>query len=257
MVIKNKVVVLIGGAGLLGRAFSLSILKHGGKLVVADIDLNKIQVLRSDILKSIPDSEVLFIEVDITSLSSIENLIQNVHARYGKIDAVVNNAYPRNKNYGQKLEHVTYDDFCENLNMHLGGYFLSTQRFSLYFKNQTFGHVINISSIYGIIPPRFNIYEGTSMTMPVEYAAIKSAIQHLSLYFMRYYKGTRLRFNVLSLGGLLDGQPSSFVERYKEFSNYKGMLEPSDITGSLIYLISEFSEFVNGQNIIVDDGWSR
>ena len=93
------------------------------------------------------------------------------------------------------------------------------------------------------------------MTMPVEYAAIKAAIQHLSLYFMRYYKGTRLRFNCISPGGLLDGQPPSFTEAYRRHSQSQGMLSADDIGGTLVYLLSDLSRYVNGQNIIVDDGW--
>jgi NAD(P)-dependent dehydrogenase (short-subunit alcohol dehydrogenase family) len=94
------------------------------------------------------------------------------------------------------------------------------------------------------------------MTMPVEYAAIKSALQHLSIYFMRYYKGTSVRFNCLSPGGILDKQPETFLHAYGEYSQSKGMLNAQDLVGTLVYLVSDLSEFVNGQNIIVDDGWS-
>ena len=178
-------------------------------------------------------------------------------AEIGLNDAVVDNAYPRNGQYGRKLPDVTYADFCENLNLHLGGYFLSTQQFSEYFRQQNHGHVVNISSIYGLVPPRFDVYEGTTMTMPVEYAAIKSALQHLSLYFMRYYKGTALRFNVISPGGILGNQSDVFLERYNRYAQYRGMLSPDDIAGTLVYLISDLSACVNGQNIVVDDGWSK
>lgn len=94
------------------------------------------------------------------------------------------------------------------------------------------------------------------MTMPVEYAAIKSALQHLSTYFMRYYKGTALRFNCISPGGIFDHQPESFLLRYKQYAQYKGMLDPSDVVGALVFLLSDLSLFVNGQNLVIDDGWS-
>lgn len=255
--LKDKTIVLVGGAGLLGKAFCETLLHHGATLVVADIDESRCRDLCQSLTNKIKTASLLPAPVDITSGDSLEELIALTDRTFGKIDALVNNAYPRNKQYGRKLESVEYSDFCENICTHLGGYFLSTQRFANYFKRQGFGHVVNISSIYGNVAPRFDVYEGTNMTMPVEYAAIKSAIQHLSLYFMRYYKGTKLRFNLLSPGGIFDHQPEPFPERYKTYAQHKGLLSPNDISGTLVYLLSDLSTYVNGQNIVVDDGWSR
>lgn len=252
----GKTVVIIGGAGLIGRTFAEGIVTHGGKVIIADIDITRCQDvcrLIADKVGGIPPEVET---VDITSKISLDSLIARISAAQGSIDAVVNNAYPRNECYGRKLEEVEYQDFCENMNLHLGGYFLSTQRFARHFMNQGYGQVINISSVYGSIAPRFEIYEGTTMTMPVEYAAIKSAIQHLSVYFMRYYQGTSLRFNCLSPGGIFDNQPESFVMRYKQYSQSKGMLDSSDLVGGLIFLLSDLSLFVNGQNLVIDDGFS-
>jgi NAD(P)-dependent dehydrogenase (short-subunit alcohol dehydrogenase family) len=252
----GKTVVIIGGAGLIGQTFAEGIVAHGGKVIIADIDITRCQgVCRriSDKVAGIPlEAEM----VDMTSKLSLDSLIARISAVHGSIDAVINAAYPHNKNYGRKLDEVEYQDFCENINLHLGGYFLSTQRFASHFKIQGHGQVINISSIYGSVAPRFEIYEGTAMTMPIEYAAIKSALQHISVYFMRYYKGTKLRFNCISPGGIFDNQPESFLLRYKQFAQHKGMLNASDIVGTLIYLLSDLSLFVNGQNLVVDDGWS-
>ena len=172
-------------------------------------------------------------------------LISDLMQRYGHIDALVNNAYPRNKNYGKKLEDVTYADFCDNVNMHLGGYFLVTQQFCLTFKDQGFGNVVNISSIYGSMAPRFEIYEGTPMTMPVEYAAIKSAIEHLTRYFAQYFKGTGIRVNCLSPGGILAGQPADFLAAYNKHCASKGMLDADDLLGALMFLLSDESSFIN------------
>ena len=257
LLLQEKTVVLIGGAGLLGRAFGEAILNHGATLIVADLDETRCRAACYQLADKIAGARVIAESVDITSRESLDALISRLGAAFGRVDAVVNNAYPRNKHYGRRLEQVEYADFCENVSSHLGGYFLSTQRFAEYFKLQGFGHVVNISSIYGNVAPRFEIYEGTSMTVPVEYAAIKSAIQHLSLYFMRYYKGTPLRFNVLSPGGIFDHQPESFLNRYKQYAQHQGMLMPADIAGTLIYLISDLSSYVNGQNIVIDDGWMR
>ena len=139
---------------------------------------------------------------------------------------------------------------------HLGGYFLTSQQMAVYFKKQGCGNIINISSIYGVMAPRFEVYEGTKMTMPVEYAAIKSSIIHLTRYMAKFYRNCNIRVNAISPGGVLDGQPQPFLERYGSYCLSKGMLEVDDLGGTVLYLLSDLSSSVNGQNIIVDDGYS-
>jgi len=134
--------------------------------------------------------------------------------------------------------------------------FLSSKIFSMYFEKQGFGNIINIASIYGVIAPKFEIYKNTDMEMPIEYAAIKSGMLHLTKYFAKYFKGKNIRVNAISPGGILDNQPESFLKMYNNECISKGMLDASDLTGALIFLLSDMSTYVNGQNIIVDDGFS-
>lgn len=254
--LKNKLVVITGGAGLLGQEFAKAIMENNGIAVIADINEKKAWDVTKNLQKLFPTGKVDFHLLDINNKQSILCLTENLNQKYGKIDALVNNAYPRNKNYGRKFEDVTYEDFCENININLGGYFLNSQQFSKYFCEQGFGNIVNISSIYGLIAPRFEIYENTSMIMPVEYAAIKSALIHLTKYMAKYYKGKNIRVNAISLGGLFDNQPIPFLESYKSYCLNKGMLDKADIAGTLVYLLSDLSQFVNGQNIVVDDGFT-
>ena len=123
-------------------------------------------------------------------------------------------------------------------------------------KTQAKFSLVNMSSIYGVMAPRFEIYAGTKMTMPVEYAAIKSALQHLGSYVSAYTKGTKFRVNCVSPGGILAGQDQAFLGRYNSHCRDKGMLEPKDILGAVLFLLSDASEYVCGQNIIVDDSFS-
>jgi NAD(P)-dependent dehydrogenase (short-subunit alcohol dehydrogenase family) len=94
------------------------------------------------------------------------------------------------------------------------------------------------------------------MTMPVEYAAIKSGLIHLTRYMAKYCGGKNIRVNSISPGGIFADQPQEFLREYRKFCLNKGMLNKRDIGGTLIYLLSEMSCFVNGQNIIVDDGFT-
>lgn len=249
----NKVVVVTGGAGLLGRQFCSAIADLGALAVVADVNVGAAELVATQISSHGGRAEVA--ALDITSDESVNGVIRTLHERHGRIDAVVNNAYPRNDHYGRRLAEVTYADFCENIGWHLGGYFLVSQRFALYFRDHGGGNIVNIGSIYGSVAPRFDIYAGTSMTMPVEYAAIKSAVLHLTRYFAQYFKQDGVRCNSLSPGGILDTQPDTFVEQYKKYSGTKGMLSSEDISGALVFLLSDAARYVTGQNLIVDDGF--
>ena len=100
------------------------------------------------------------------------------------------------------------------------------------------------------------IYKDTNMTMPVEYAAIKSALIHLTKYYTRYYSGHNIRFNCLSMGGIYDNQDDAFVKSYKQHCSNKGLLDIEDVFGALDYLVSDNSKYLNGHNIIIDDGFS-
>ena len=250
--VRDKVVIVTGGAGLLGRTFCQAIADNGGIAVVAEYDI----AIAERLCTSLENASIVPAQVDITDKISVETLITTISKKYGKIDALVNSAYPRNKNYGKHFFEVTYNDFCENVGMNLGGYFLTSQLFAKYFYEQGYGNIINLASIYGVIAPRFEIYDNTPMTMPVEYAAIKSGLIHLSKYMAKYFKGKNIRVNTISLGGIEDKQPESFLKAYKEFCLNKGMLNAKDISGTVLYLLSDLSEFVNGQNIVVDDGFT-
>lgn len=252
--LNGKVIVVTGGAGLLGRHFCAAVAAHGGLPIVADLNVAAAEHVVREITASGDCAEAAIL--DITNSDSVDALIASLHARHGHIDAVVNNAYPRSKNWGRRLEHVTYDDFCENVKQHLGGYFLVAQRFSLYFRAHGGGNIVNMASIYGTMAPRFEIYAGSSMTMPVEYAAIKSAIIQLTRYFAQYFKSSGIRCNALSPGGILDQQPEVFLRHYKSHCGTKGMLDPQDISGTLLFLLSDASRFMTGQNVLVDDGFS-
>ena len=253
--LKNKIIVVTGGAGRLGQTFVNAIAQNGGIAIAADIDFNAAELIAADVTEDSIGC-IVAAQLDITSKKSILDLIENLRAQYGHIDAVVNNAYPRNKKYGNNLENVTYEDFCENVDMHLGGYFLVAQQFCLAFKEQGEGNLINMSSIYGTLTPRFEVYANTEMTTPVEYAAIKSAVVQLTRYFAQYFKRDGIRVNSLSPGGIFDNQPASFLDAYSKHCGTKGMLDPQDIIGALVFLLSNGSRYMTGQNLIIDDGFS-
>ncbi len=253
--LKNEVVVITGGAGLIGQEFVKTVVEQNGIAIIADINEEIGYKVQDDLSKELNSENIDFVKLDITSKESLFLCINYLDEKYGKIDALINNAYPRNKNFGRDVFEIEYDDFCENINMNLGGYFLSTQQFAKYFNKQRYGNIINMSSIYGVVAPKFEIYKNTNMTNAIEYAAIKGGLLHLTKYFAKYFKGQNIRINAISPGGIFDNQPQPFLDAYKEQCLNKGMLDKSDLKGTLVYLLSDMSKFVNGQNIIVDDGF--
>lgn len=262
--LSDKVIVITGGAGLIGKEFVKAVVENGAIAIIADINedlgnksLNLVaEELKTKIKISNPKSYLDFVKLDITSKESINNCIKYVHKKFGKIDAFVNNAYPKNKNFGKHFFDVEIEDFNQNVNMNLGGYFLCSQQIAKFFLKQGYGNIINIASIYGVVAPRFEIYGNTPMTVAVEYSVIKSGLIHFTKYLAKYLKEKQVRVNCISPGGISDNQPESFLNAYKEKCLNKGMLDNIDICGTLVYLLSDASKFVNGQNIVVDDGFS-
>ena len=252
----NQVVVVTGGAGLIGKEFIKMIVENNGTAIIADIDKDKAIEVEKKLSSDLNSNSIDSVGLDITSKLSISETIKYLDGKYSRIDALVNNAYPKNKNFGNGFFDVDYEDFIENIGLNLGGYFLTSQIFSRYFIEQGRGKIINISSIYGVIAPKFEIYKDTQMTMPIEYAAIKSGLIHLTKYMAKYFQGMGITVNSLSPGGILDNQPESFLKAYNSHCSSKGMLFKEDLNGSLLYLLSDLGKHVNGQNLIIDDGFT-
>jgi NAD(P)-dependent dehydrogenase (short-subunit alcohol dehydrogenase family) len=250
MQLNNKTIVITGACGLIGREFVKACLGEGARVILAD----KSGEAGIKFVEELNNSSAHFVQADITSESSVDHLIAEAEKKFGQLHALVNNAYPRNAAYGNKLEEVSTESFNENVNLHLGGYFLCMKKFAAYFKNKGGGNVVNMGSIYGVVAPRFEIYEESGMTMPVEYAAIKAAIIHLTRYFAAYYKKDNIRFNCISPGGIFNNQAEAFVAKY---SRYAPMLQKNELNSTLIYLLSDESKNKTAENIIVDKGWSQ
>ncbi|MCS6118728.1 SDR family oxidoreductase [Shewanella baltica] len=248
----NKNILVVGASGLLGAKVVRSLLLHGSKVLAVDLDVKKLKSRLTEINVDVENPALSFSSLDVTSETAVKALLESLTT----ITGAVNCTYPRNKKYGAHFFDVNLSDFNENLSLHLGSSFLFMQQCAAYFKRvQSDFSLVNISSIYGVVAPKFDVYENTKMTMPVEYAAIKSALLHLSKYVVAYVADSRFRVNSVSPGGIFDHQPNDFLEAYKRQTLGKGMLDVDDVIGSIVYLLSDYARYVNGQNIVVDDGF--
>jgi NAD(P)-dependent dehydrogenase (short-subunit alcohol dehydrogenase family) len=246
-------IVVAGGGGLLGCKIVVAILQSGGQVIATDINLDAMKHRFKENGVDLDDLNLVIEYLDINNESENKLFFENKK----DITGVVNATYPRNKAYGAHFFDVSLADFNDNVSLHLGSTFSFSQQCASYFnKHQTKLSLVNISSVYGVITPKFDIYDNTPMTMPVEYAAIKSAIIHLNKYIAAYVNNSLFRVNSVSPGGIFDEQPKAFLDKYKDHTFGKGMLDIDDVTGTVLFLLSKHSKYINGQNIIVDDGFT-
>ncbi len=241
--LKNKIIVVVGGNGMLGKEFVNEIRKNDGIAINADINQ------QSDIEKH-------SFECNITDEKSIVQLIDAVLKRFGRIDGWINTAYPRTADWGAKIDTISFDSWRKNVDMHLNGYFICSKLAIDAMLPNNKGSLINISSIYGVVGPDFTVYEGTEMTMPAAYSAIKGGLINLGQYLASYYGKSGIRVNTISPGGIFDNQPPSFLKNYNNKVPLKRMGTPQDIAPAAVYLLSDSSSYVTGHNLIIDGGWT-
>lgn len=243
MILKDKIIIVTGGSGLIGKELISDINRKGGKAINADINVHK------DILAGT-------IKMDITSPESIQKGLDEVVNEFGRIDGLVNNAYPRTKDWGAKFEDIKFESWQANVDMQLNSYFVCCQKVLKYMAIQNGGAIVNMASIYGVVGNDFTLYEEYGGTSPAAYSAIKGGIINFSRYLASYYGSHGIRINSVSPGGIFDNQHPSFVERYESKVPMKRLGRPDDIAPAVSFLLSEEAKYITGHNLIVDGGWT-
>lgn len=242
--LKNKVIVVTGGKGLLGRSF----IKHAASLGAIALSFDK---------TGVSDIEAGEVHCDITSEESIKAAMSIAIAKYGRIDGWVNNAYPRTADWGkEKFDVESMDSFQQNIEWHLMGYIKCCQAALNLMKEQQSGSLINIASIYGVVGPDFTIYHNTSINNPAAYAAIKGGLVNFTRYLAAFYGPYNVRVNCVSPGGIFDNQHAEFVKNYEGKVPMRRMGKPEDIAPSVSFLLSDGAAYVSGHNLVVDGGWT-
>jgi len=244
--------MITGAAGRIGSTIAHSLISQGGKVIFVDFNEATLEKITS----RLPKESFLAIVADASIPEETDRCIEAGTKKFGRIDATIHSTYPRSARWGTRFEKIQQEHLNQDLSGHLGGAILFSQRILEFFKKQGHGNLIHVSSIMGVATPKFENYAGTKMTSPIEYTAIKAALIAITKYLAKYYKGNNIRVNCISPGGIFDHQPKSFLEKYRSYCNEKGMLDAEDLVGIALYLLSDQSRYMTGQNIIVDDGWS-
>ena len=241
--LEKKIIIITGGNGLLGSAIIEKLIEDGAFVINLDINHKTNESLSN-------------IECDITNQESVDNSLNLIINKYEKIDGLVNNAYPRTQDWGNKFEDIKLDSWKKNIDWQLNSYFYMSQQVAMQMAKQKSGSIINIASIYGVVGPDFSVYDGTNMTMPAGYAAIKGGLINLTRYMASYFGPHNVRVNTVSPGGIFNNQNITFVQNYEKKVPMRRMGTPDDIAPSIEFLLSDESRYITGQNIIVDGGWT-
>ena len=243
----KKTIIVTGGFGTIGFALSKSLLEQGHKVVIVDTKIKNLKFNKHD---------ALVIKTNLNKENEIKKLISLCVKKFKKIDALVHCAYPRTNDWGVKLDKLKQKSLNENLNNQLGSTIIICKNIIDLFLKQKYGNLILLSSIMGVNNPKFETYKGTNMSSPIEYSAIKSGIISVTKYLAKYYSKKNLKINCVSPGGIKSDLPNKFVNNYKKQCNSKGLLNPQNVTNVINYLLSEKSNFISGQNIVIDDGYT-
>jgi len=252
--LKNKIAVVTGGAGLIGKPVSIGLAQSGAKVYVTDINEKEGSKIEKQYKKS--DLQLKYIKLDIIDIKSIESSIDTIIKQEKKIDIWVNCAYPRTSDWSDKFENIKYESWKKNVDMHLNGYFNCCQKIALQMKKQKFGCIINFGSIYGVVGPDFSIYKGSNITMPAAYSAIKGGIINFTRYLSTYYAKNGIRVNAICPGGIYNKQSKTFVKNYEKKTPMGRMGKADEMVGPVIFLASDAASYITGHILFVDGGWT-
>ncbi|MFD0673672.1 SDR family oxidoreductase [Cohnella sp. GCM10027633] len=260
--LNNKTAIVTGGGGILGKHFCSALCDFGANVAVVDINEDAVHNVAHELVNKYGVKADGFI-CDVASPDSVAKLIADVVAHFGSIDILHNNAASKSKDLNQffaPFEEYSLEQWREVMSVNIDGMFLMAQAVGKQMiKQGTGGSIIQTASIYGIMAPDQRIYEGSSymgvtINTPAVYSASKAAVVGLTKYLATYWADQNIRVNTLTPGGNESGQNEEFIRKYSNRIPLGRMGYPHEMTGALIYLASDASSYMTGQNLIVDGG---
>ena len=261
--LSGKTAVVTGGAGILGRGFCEILVEYGANVAIVDLNLNDAEKAAEIIAEKFPKADLLPIACDVSDPDSVLDMTGEIINRFGTINILHNNAASKSadlNSFFAPFEEYSLDQWREIMSVNLDGMFLVAQSIgSEIVKSGNGGSIIQTSSIYGVVGPDHRIYEGSrymerEINTPAVYCASKAGIIGLSNYLATYWGDKGIRVNTLTPGGVESGQNDAFRARYSNRVPLGRMAEMSEMHTALLFLASDASSYITGQNLIVDGG---
>lgn len=258
----GRVAVVTGGAGILGRHFCAGLAESGAAVAVVDLQEEKAMELATDISERYK-GKAIGIGCDVSDPQSVRAMVERVLARFGEINILHNNAAGKSDDlnaFFAPFEEYGLDQWRKIMAVNLDGMFLIAQAVGKQMVAQgKGGSIIQTASIYGIMAPDHRIYEGSfylgrQINTPAVYTASKAAVIGLTRHLATYWAVKGIRVNTLIPGGVESGQNDEFNQRYSARVPMNRMANAHEMVGALLYLASDASSYLTGQNIIVDGG---
>jgi len=265
--LKDRVAIVTGGGGLLGFEFCKTLAEAGAAVVAADLNLE----LASKAATCLTDSGLpsFAFPLDVTRFESTRELVAETLKRFGRLDILVNSAAldpkfdPDALNKGiapGAFEDYPLDQWNAALNVNLTGIFLVTQAcVKPMIEQGKKGSIINICSTYGLNGPDQRIYvkDGERVAFkPVYYTVTKAGVMGFTKYLAAYYMDTEIRVNALTPGGVFNNHEDYFVKNYSAKTILGRMAKKDEMNGALLFLASDASSYMTGNNVVVDGGWT-
>lgn len=260
----GRVAIVTGGSGMLGRKFCHGLAELGASVVIFDLDEQICEEVVSE-LTSYHGAKMMGVGCDVSDPASVSDATERVISEFGKINILHNNAAWRSVDLGEfyaPLESYSYEQWRDISAVNIDGMFLVAQAVGRQMVSQgTGGSIIQTSSIYGFLGPDNSIYEGSELggrpiNTPPVYSTTKAAVLGLTRHLATYWAKDNIRVNAISPGGVESGQNEEFKKRYGARTSIGRMAQADEMVGAVIYLASDASSYVTGQNIVIDGGLS-